>query len=317
MDKYLKIKTECCESQSAKMNELIVKSTNEKGTVDKKKVSDRIMKEKSEFFKYYIVMFSEFEKIKDVGDGWKLREYERMFNKITQLTEFGGGHDIGTGRIQVRRHIRNKPKWWTNDDWNVVPSNWLVVLGPGTVTQEEIYTDEGNEITSELKKLQVLYVGRNITDIEDSAFQDHINLKTIVFQPHSKCETIKDHGFISCDSLSTLYLPDSLKEIGVQSFENCISLKSLIIPKTVQIIGNKCFKNCGLVTLEIHYHINLELGRKVFEHNLNLKSVRLTGGTSDEWKRILKSQFKCCPKLEAKATRMNMTTVNYLIENMD
>lgn len=54
-------------------------------------------------------------------------------------------------------------------------------------------------------------------------------------------------AFANCGALTTVSLPDSLKEIGRQAFANCYSLQKVVIPKNVKAIGSSVFENCSMI----------------------------------------------------------------------
>ena len=55
---------------------------------------------------------------------------------------------------------------------------------------------------------------------------------------------IADNGFVWCEKLVSVTIPDSITEIGNNAFAVCQSLKSIIIPKSVTKIGNYIFVSC-------------------------------------------------------------------------
>ena len=55
---------------------------------------------------------------------------------------------------------------------------------------------------------------------------------------------IADNGFVRCENLVSVTIPDSITEIGNLAFIGCQSLKSITIPKSVTKIGNYIFASC-------------------------------------------------------------------------
>lgn len=55
---------------------------------------------------------------------------------------------------------------------------------------------------------------------------------------------ISGYAFYSCDHLSSVDFPDTLKYIGDGAFEQCGSLQQLVIPKNVTEIGKEILYNC-------------------------------------------------------------------------
>ena len=125
----------------------------------------------------------------------------------------------------------------------------------------------------------------NVTRIGQSAFQDCIDLESVIMPETIK--SIQSGAFLSCVSLSNISLPSSiadignlafqdctklnsielpncLKKIGTQAFYGCYSLESVSIPRSVIFIGNFAFRDCNLKTI-ISYIENPFVVAGVFE----------------------------------------------------
>jgi hypothetical protein len=46
------------------------------------------------------------------------------------------------------------------------------------------------------------------------------------------------------DALRTVYIPETVTEIGSSAFKNCNRLESIYIPNSVTTIGGQAFENC-------------------------------------------------------------------------
>ena len=63
---------------------------------------------------------------------------------------------------------------------------------------------------------------------------------------------IGDHAFYSCDSLTSVTIPNSVTEREDCAFEGCRGLTSVTIPNSVTTIGYEAFKDCsGLTSVTI------------------------------------------------------------------
>jgi hypothetical protein len=118
-------------------------------------------------------------------------------------------------------------------------------------------------------------IDKSITSIDDEAFYDNPNLRSIEF--HDGVERIGKWAFCSCPLLRRIKLPgvrliiagaflsctgledvefgDRLETIGFQAFFNCISLRSITIP-SIRTIGEGAFYNCTALT-------DAEFGKKL------------------------------------------------------
>ena len=57
-------------------------------------------------------------------------------------------------------------------------------------------------------------------------------------------ETIRNGAFVSCSSLSSVTIPNSVTTIGDGAFSTCTSLSSVTIPNSVTTIDNRAFYSC-------------------------------------------------------------------------
>ena len=60
--------------------------------------------------------------------------------------------------------------------------------------------------------------------------------------------TIGDWAFSSCDSLTSVTIPDSVTSIGEYAFSGCNALTSVTIGDSVTTIGNWAFSGCNALT---------------------------------------------------------------------
>lgn len=135
---------------------------------------------------------------------------------------------------------------------------------PSTVTSEDVeYTV--TSINSSFKTMdstvETLTIGASITKINDSTgswngfFRQASKLKTVTFEEGSKLTYIGDGAFRGCTALSTINLPEGLKEIGDYVFEyqtsngylptgmatlyyNLYNLSEITLPASLEKIGD-------------------------------------------------------------------------------
>jgi len=123
------------------------------------------------------------------------------------------------------------------------------------VTEEELkdayiddrgvkYSKDGRKLLKAPTTLSGTYSIKETTEIIcDRAFFDCINLTSI-----SVPNSVKDIGewaFAGCKSLRSLIIPDSVTSIGNEAFRGCSSLCSLVIPDSVTSIGDGAFDGCS------------------------------------------------------------------------
>ena len=90
--------------------------------------------------------------------------------------------------------------------------------------------------------LQEVYVGKNVTSIEGSAFYNCYSLASVTI-PDGVTSILGD-AFNNCYSLASVTIPDGVTSILRSIFNNCYSLASVTIPDGVISIGNNAFNNC-------------------------------------------------------------------------
>lgn len=87
-----------------------------------------------------------------------------------------------------------------------------------------------------------------MTSIGEYAFEECTGLKTVYFGVGSKLESISDRAFYNCKSLSSITIPDDVKEISNYAFYNCKGLTSVTLPNSVEWLGYSAFYNCSGLT---------------------------------------------------------------------
>jgi hypothetical protein len=88
-------------------------------------------------------------------------------------------------------------------------------------------------------------------------------------------ETIESHAFYDCRGMTSISLPNSVKEFGEWAFGNCDQLTSFAFPESLTHIGNCAFSGCrGLIDITIPNSVT-GIGFAVFTDCSGLTSVTL------------------------------------------
>jgi len=103
-------------------------------------------------------------------------------------------------------------------------------------------TEIGEEVLANCKTIDTLILPDTITKIGVDAFKAS-SLKSI-FIPESVSE-IGDSAFMDCKNLESVILPNSVTSIGTDAFARCESLSEVYIPEGVVSIGNGAFGKCS------------------------------------------------------------------------
>lgn len=134
-----------------------------------------------------------------------------------------------------------------------------------------------------IKQLKSVSIPDTVTVIQSYAFAG-TSLTTITIPDSVK--QISGKCFEGCSSLTKVILPKGLKEIGEYTFSGCSSLREIVIPDCVNIIGRGAFYRCAsltkvvlpksLVTLGVLGDRYFEQGP--FEECKSLSSIELPEG---------------------------------------
>ena len=103
--------------------------------------------------------------------------------------------------------------------------------------------------------------------------------------------SVGEYAFESCQHLTSVTFPRSLRNIRKSAFDGCTSLDSIVLPDSVSI-GNYAFQDCAsLQTIKFPVHV-LALGGGVFSRCISLDSICIPKGI-----KTLNGTFSGCTSL--------------------
>lgn len=106
-----------------------------------------------------------------------------------------------------------------------------------------------------------------------------------------KVVRIGDYCFARCSFITSVALPDTVKNIGEGVFSRCSSLTSITLPDSLTMIGEGAFAGCsGLTSITLPKDL-IEISENAFE-GCNLKDVWYTG-SRDQWEKIITDRGRC------------------------
>ncbi len=124
-----------------------------------------------------------------------------------------------------------------------------------------------------------LYLGNWLIDVSDTLVT-HITLKPTTVG-------VADSAFSSCQAMTTVQLPASVRYIGSKAFLHCRSLSSITIPEGVEIIGEQTFANCiRLQTLSLPSSVT-SIGANALL-NCSALTDLYYAGTEQMWEQVTK-----------------------------
>ena len=130
----------------------------------------------------------------------------------------------------------------------------------------------------------VYKVKEGVTVLKATAFAGKTSLKEVELP--ASLQTIEEKAFADCLNLKTVTFAKNcvLKSIGASAFRNCLSLEKISIPTDVKTLNANTFNNCiSLTTVELNNVVNIGSGTTVkdadgfvFAHCVSLKTIDLS-----------------------------------------
>lgn len=111
--------------------------------------------------------------------------------------------------------------------------------------------------------------------------------------------------FRNCDSITSITIPNGVKEIGYYSFEVCDNLLSVTINGNIDYIGGSAFYGCNkLVSLTVNGYVG-SIGDSAFDQCASLSSIEITNGVNS----IGAFTFSDCSALSSISIGNNVTSI--------
>ena len=119
----------------------------------------------------------------------------------------------------------------------------LTITGTGAISERAFESS----YFLQYDKIKSVEIGKEITEIGASAFNNCKNIESVTFAAGSKLTTIGDSAFNNCNSLKNITIPASVTSIGKRAF-HCQNLESITFAEGSQLetIDNEAFDGCSL-----------------------------------------------------------------------
>lgn len=115
--------------------------------------------------------------------------------------------------------------------------------------QAELYGEATPDVTGPFSceigccKLQKVTILPGTRRIADCLFEDLFGLREVSLP--DTLEEIGDQSFCGCGNLKTIRFPEGLKSIGDSAFWDCDALEEITLPASLESIGSEAFGDCG------------------------------------------------------------------------
>ncbi len=106
------------------------------------------------------------------------------------------------------------------------------------------------------RKITSIFIGKDITRLDQFALAEIYNAKTITFEEGSKLEYIGPAAFLSNYKVTEIVLPKSVTIIVQNAFKMCTALKDVYLPYGISYIHKLAFVNNAQTVMEpIYFHV--------------------------------------------------------------
>ncbi len=169
-----------------------------------------------------------------------------------------------------------------------------------------------------LQSVTLPFVGGHLYGIESfgyifgaSSYEEHSTyvpstLKSVVLTANA---TVNAHAFYNCNDLTSIILPNGLRDIENYAFFGCSNLTSIIIPGSVTYIGSYVFSGCSKLTSITIPSSVTEVRSDTFSGCSSLQTVTFEGKSQLE--KIEAHVFDGCSDL---ASIVIPSSVEYIVE---
>jgi hypothetical protein len=145
--------------------------------------------------------------------------------------------------------------------------------GSPTVATITAYTGDGGAVM-----VPSTLGGYATAVIGTSAFDSCENLTSVIIP--SSVKTIGNGAFSSCVNLTSVSIPIGVTTIGPMAFQYCSSLTTFVVPNTVTTIGTKAFYFCtALSSVTIPNSVTV-IANELFRNCYSLTSITIPGGVT-------------------------------------
>ena len=143
--------------------------------------------------------------------------------------------------------------------------------------------------------------------IYESLFYQGVTYNVVGIEDYAFMCTYTENGweYLSCSSLTSVTIPNSVTSIGNSAFYDCSSLTSVTIPNSVTSIDDWAFGNCSSLTSVTIPNSITSIGNSVFDSCVNLTSVNIPNSVTS----IGEQAFLDCSSLTSITIPNSVTSI--------
>ena len=139
----------------------------------------------------------------------------------------------------------------------------------------KVYSDYSFTVDEEAKTATITDYKGNENNIIIPSTISRRNDGVYIDGSEYKLTSIGSNAFASCDSLTSVIIPNSVTSIGNRAFLRCSSLTSVTIPEGVTSIGDSAFSDCSSLTSVTIPNGVTSIGDMAFRYCRSLTSVTI------------------------------------------
>ncbi len=148
-----------------------------------------------------------------------------------------------------------------------------VTILPGYLFYGAKFSDNNDEAAV----LVDLLVPAAVKEIQEYAFANISNIRTVTFEEGSSFTKLGEYAFNSCTALEECILPDNVTDIGNSAFRGCTKLKEFKLPASLVTLGSYAFYQCSSIENYVIPENTEAILDNTFFENTALKTITFEG----------------------------------------
>ena len=174
--------------------------------------------------------------------------------------------------------------------------NLLLMDSSGTLTIPERVTKIGEGAFANVEGLKTIIIPGTVKEISPNAFAYNTTLETVIMQEKDGygVEYIGNFAFMECPNLTTVQMPNTVKEMGIQVFYHCGNLKNINLSNNLKEIPINTFDGAkNLSNIELPEGLT-KIHAFAFLNCISLETIKFPSTINT----IIGSAFNGCSKIK-------------------